>query len=128
MWGLFGNSDNAKKVVDTAADGIYNGLDKIIFTDEEKSDARQKGVDTFLSFVKLAYDDNSHRSVTRRWLAWSIVAFNLVLAGLATGLAIAGKMEAVNAILSIATSFQLGWAFVAVVVFYFGVQFFRTNK
>lgn len=132
MWGvfkgLFGGSANAEKIVNTAADGIYNGLDKLVYTDEEKTDAYQKGVDTFLAFVKVAYDDNSFRSVTRRWLAWAIVGFNLLLAGTASAFAIMGKIDIVNSILAIATSLQLGWAFVAVVVFYFGVQFFRVGK
>ena len=125
---LFGGSKNAEKVVETAADGIYNGLDKMVYTDEEKADARKKGVDAFLEFVKLAYDGNSLRSVTRRWMAWSIVALNELLAVIATVFAILGEDAIVQSIINVAVAFNLGWAFVAVIIFYFGVSFFRIQK
>lgn len=78
MWsfikGLFGGSSNNKDIAEKAADGIYNGLDKLIYTDEEKADALMEGRKLFLKFVDKAYDQNSIRSVTRRWLAFLVVA------------------------------------------------------
>ena len=77
MWGfikgLFGGSSNNADVASKAADGIYNGLDKLIYTDEEKADALAQGREVFLKFIDKAYDQNSIRSVTRRWLAFMIV-------------------------------------------------------
>lgn len=71
--GLFGSSKNTDKVVETAAKGIYNGLDMLVHTDEEKAIARAKGVDKFLEFVGMNNDQNSIRSVARRWLAFMVV-------------------------------------------------------
>jgi len=55
---LFGSTKAAETVVETAAKGIYNGIDKAWYTPEEASE-------TFSNLLKLAYDDNSNRiSVT----------------------------------------------------------------
>lgn len=71
--GLFGSSESTDKVVETAAKGIYNGLDALFFTDEEKAEFRQKQAETVIKFAEIAYDENSIRSVTRRWLAFMVV-------------------------------------------------------
>ncbi len=71
--GLFGSSKSAETVIDTAAKGIYNGIDAMVFTEEEKSQARQKGFDSWLKFYEIAYDQNSVRSITRRWVAFMIL-------------------------------------------------------
>jgi len=71
---LFGSGETAGKVIEKAADGIYNGIDKLVYTDEERADALAKGRELFMEFAKVAYDENSIRSVTRRWLAFMVVA------------------------------------------------------
>lgn len=71
--GLFGSSKNTDTVVETAAKGIYNGIDMLVYTDEEKALASAKGVDKFLEFVGMTSDQNSIRSVARRWLAFMVV-------------------------------------------------------
>lgn len=58
---LFGSATIAEK----AADGIYNGLDKAIFTDEEKSDANKKVLDWMLEYMKATNPQN----VSRRFIA-----------------------------------------------------------
>jgi len=75
--GLFGSSSNT--VVETAAKGIYNGLDALVFTDEEKAQSRQKQADTVIAFAKIAYDQNSIRSITRRWLAFLVVGPTMLM-------------------------------------------------
>ena len=70
---LFGGADNLGKVAVKGAEGIYNGLDKLFYTDEEKAEARIKAGQLYLDFIKAAYDENSTRSVTRRWLAFIVV-------------------------------------------------------
>lgn len=71
--GLFGSSKTVDKIATTAADGIYHGLDKLVYTDEKKADALAKGRETFLKFIDKAYDQNTTRSITRRWLAFLVV-------------------------------------------------------
>lgn len=124
---LFGGGEAAEHTVKKAADGIYNGLDKIVYTDEERAEATQKGVDAFLKFAELTRDENSIRSVTRRWLAWFITVNSITMAWVAIIFAINNKDKMVEKIVAIADAFHLGWAFAGVVVFYFGVQFVR-NK
>ena len=71
---LFGSSKNTDTIVETAAKGIYNGLDALVFTDEEKAQYRAEQSQAVLEFAKVAYDQNSIRSITRRWLAFMVVA------------------------------------------------------
>ena len=123
--GLFGSSDTADYAAKKVVDGIYNGLDKIWETDEEKSDAKQLGTETFLKIMTLGYAENGPRSVNRRWLAWGITAWVLFNAQVAIVFAVLGKDEIVNKIISIADAFMIGWAFAGVVSFFFLVQFPR---
>lgn len=82
----------SKKTIDTAvetgakvADGIMSGLDKIWFTDEEKSDARQKGSETLLKFWETIAKENTEQSKGRRILAVMTfkVYFSLLLMAVA---------------------------------------------
>jgi hypothetical protein len=57
--------DTANKVVD----GVTAGLDKMFFTDEEKSDASQHAMDSIYGFIKATMEESSIRSITRRVLA-----------------------------------------------------------
>ena len=74
---LFGGSEVAQKAIETAAEGLYNGLDMLIYTDEEREKALEKARETFLEFAKIAYEQNSVRAVTRRWLAFLVLFPNM---------------------------------------------------
>lgn len=76
---LFGSATTIDKVAITAADGIYNGIDKLVYTPEEKAEALAAGRETFLKFIDKAYDQNTIRSITRRWLAFLIVGPSMVI-------------------------------------------------
>ncbi|WP_297096383.1 hypothetical protein [uncultured Draconibacterium sp.] len=65
-------------------DTISSGVDKLFFTNEEKSDAAKQAWDQWIEWYKLNSDENSARSVTRRILAImfsSIFLFLLLCAG-----------------------------------------------
>lgn len=65
MWSwLFGNSSAAEKVVD----GVSNGLDMLMFTDEEKAIASQKVLDFKIEYAK----HTQNQSIARRVIAFSI--------------------------------------------------------
>jgi hypothetical protein len=51
--------------VEKAVDGVYNGLDKLFFTDEEKSEASQKILDWRLKWMEATAPQN----VSRRFIA-----------------------------------------------------------
>lgn len=132
MWkaikSLFGGGDSSSKVADFAMDsvkGIGNWIDEKDFTAEEKSKANLETAQNYLEFIKLTINENSLRSVTRRWLAWGITGFILFWASVCMVLAMLGKEEKVTAMIEVVNAFSLGWAFVAVCTLYFGVSYFR---
>lgn len=71
--GLFGSSEKTGGIIEKAADGIYNGIDKLVYTEEEKAEALADGRRLFMKFAESAYDQNSIRAVTRRWLSFMVV-------------------------------------------------------
>jgi len=125
---FFGGAEAATHVIKAAADGVYNGIDKAVYTDEEKSDDKILKLKAYLDFAKQTLDENSIRNVTRRWLAWGVVGWTLFNAQIAIVFAIKGQVEVVQRIIDVAVAFQIGIAFLAVMSLYFGVQFFRGKK
>jgi len=64
MWNFFA-SMFTPNTVEKVADGVYNGLDKMFFTDEEKSEASQKILDWKLKWMEATAPQN----VARRFIA-----------------------------------------------------------
>lgn len=109
---------SAEVAIETASKGIYNGLDKLKFTEEERADAYQKGFETVLQFHKAFAAENTVRSVTRRFLAWGIVGYQLAV----LSLGIAAKLwmdEPKTAQYIFEVAELLNWPFLAVVTTYF---------
>ena len=75
--------DKALDVGEKITSGIISGLDKLIFTEEEKSDVQQKASETLLDFWKTIALENTEQSQARRMLATMTfkVYFFLLLAG-----------------------------------------------
>ena len=71
MGWLFGGSNAADKTIDN----IASGVDKFFYTDEEKSEAGQKGFELFIEYQKATQPQN----VARRMIAMIIT---LLFAGL----------------------------------------------
>ena len=83
---LFSTPKTIDKAVDIGAkvtDGIISGLDKLVFTEEEKSDVKQKASETLLEFWKVIASENTEQSKARRSLAMMTfkVYFSLLLIG-----------------------------------------------
>ena len=132
MWtfikSIFGGSDAASKTLDIVGDsvrGIGGFIDEQKFTPEERSIALGKAVDAHLELVKATTNENSTRSVTRRWLAWGITAYILSWGSVAMVFAIFGKPDIVNSMIAVMNSLHVGMSFLALVGFYFGVQLLR---
>lgn len=70
-----------KKKIDTqkAFDTVSSGIDKLFYTKEEKADASAKAFEQWLEWYKQANDENSTRSITRRYLAVMFATVFLVL-------------------------------------------------
>ena len=128
FFGLFGGSENTGKALDTAdkvLSGVGGFIDGLSYTDQEKAVHVGKAVDAHLRLVEATANENSLRSVTRRWLAWSVGGFTVFWASIGMIFAINGKAEVVDNMIKVVNAFQLGWTFLAVMGFYFGVQLLR---
>ena len=62
---IFGDSDNANKIVD----GAISGLDKAFFTDEERSEASAKMADWYIRYLEASQPQN----LARRFIALIVV-------------------------------------------------------
>lgn len=62
---LFGSADTVKTVID----GVYNGIDKTFFTDEEKAEFGQKRNEWLLQYMTATQPQN----VARRVIAFIVV-------------------------------------------------------
>lgn len=60
-------------------DDVSSGIDKLFYTNEEKADQAQKAVDTYLEWYRLTLNENSARSITRRYLAIMFASVYLLL-------------------------------------------------
>ena len=72
---LTGNTKTANKVIDA---GI-SGLDKLVFTDEEKADYNHKLQQLHLQFVKVAASETTAQSISRRLICLPVIYVWLLL-------------------------------------------------
>jgi hypothetical protein len=110
--------ETAEKVLDA---GI-SGIDKIFYTEEEKAEANKKMGDLWLDTQKVLSNESSPRSVTRRIIAWAIILNTMLFADVCLVLAITDRKQTIDRIVDVANAFNLGWAFVVVIGFYFGTH------
>jgi len=122
---LFGSNKETGEILNKAADGIYNGLDKLVYTEEEKAEAFAKGRELFLSFAEKAYDQNSIRAITRRWLAFIVVG-PCIGFYLSSAITFFWNIEAATHLMNMATGLT-PWAG-GVLVFYFGPHLISAGK
>lgn len=66
---LTGNSKSVDKVIDA---GI-NGMDKLVFTDEEKADYNRALQKLSLKFVELTANESTAQSISRRMICLPVV-------------------------------------------------------
>jgi hypothetical protein len=66
---LTGGSSAAEKVVD----GVTSGIDKLVFTEEEKADYRIKGGELHLKMLEITNKESTASSVARRMICVPIV-------------------------------------------------------
>lgn len=113
MFGFISNiftPDTVNKTVD----GIYNGVDKMFYTEEEKAEATQKQIDTKLKLLPLF----EPFKIAQRIIA-IIFTVNFILwvwVGIVVYLLIPDKVD--GYILLIAT-FNIGWIMMAIIGWYF---------
>lgn len=128
MLGFLKGIFSAPKAVDAGLDLVksgVSGIDKLFFTEEEKSDARRNWFKLWLEGQKITASENTTRSVTRRILAVSIVG-EFLLFILMAGIAWPWMKGWAMFLLELAQS--LGNLVLLVAGFYFGVHLLRGWK
>lgn len=125
---VFGGSKNSSKtldIIDTSIKGIGNWIDEKDFTPEEKSKALAKAVDSHLELVKATNNENSTRSVTRRYIAVIIIGWVLLLSTLSICLYIAGRESDAKIVIDVISMVGGNVLVITIVGFYFGVSLIR---
>ena len=114
--------DTADKAADAGLsiiDGVKSGIDMLVLTPEEEIVYKQKGMELYLEHQKLNMDQNSERSKARREIAKAIVYYVLFMST-ATCIIWRFDSEWATFIKDLMVEWKIGFAFVAVIVFYFG--------
>ena len=121
--GFFGTSnktiETGARIAEKATDGIIAGLDKLVYTDEEKAEVSQKAVETTLEFWKTFATENSEQSKARRNLAMLFARLFALAFGIGTGLVLIGRKDMLDMYVDFLSSLSLGWAMSAVITTYF---------
>lgn len=110
-------TEKALDTVSTAVHGVIDGVDKLIFTDEERSEASQRITDTWLKAVEATANESSARSITRRVLAVMSLGVFLILL---TSSALIYPMDAAWSEYLLRCAGQLSSLVLSISIFYFG--------
>lgn len=124
----------APKIVGAVADTVKSGMtmwDKSKFTEQERSEMSLETGKLWLKIQETIANENSIRSITRRWLACGILFNFLLIVNIGVGLIVAGMTEKVTALKDFVAEINLGYMALAITVFYFGyygIQSIRETK
>jgi len=101
-------------VASKAVDGIYNGIDKAFYTDEEKAEAVQKQLDTKLNLLPLF----EPFKLAQRYIAL-LFASNFLLAFWVGTLILLYLPDSFTEYVQLVEAFGLFWVMGAIVTWYF---------
>jgi len=122
MWNPFSwisAADKATGAAKSIIEGGISGIDKLFLTDEEKRDYAVKAQEMYLKHQELILNENTARSITRRYIAVMITVVSLLLTILTIGVA-SYDVELARMIISIVQAYSVDNAFLGVLFFYFG--------
>lgn len=120
LWGkIFGSESALNKTID----GVYNGLDAVVFTDEERAEMRLKIVDHVGDYMQ----KTSGQNLARRLIALLLIAQYLLFLNVAVGLGLFGYHEQAKFIWEVITE-SLAMPVNLIVGFYFFTQTVRGLK
>ena len=108
------------KALDTAANvvnGAVSGIDALFFTEEEKSKASLEVVELWLKMQDVTANENSARSITRRYLAFGFLSLFILLILFGTGI---WKWYPEWAAFVFSVVKSISNIILAIVIFYFG--------
>jgi len=119
---LFLGGKTAETVATTLKDSAsasFTILDEAFDTDQEKREAKAKAVDAYIEIYKTTMQESTGTAEARRWFLQTITNFIMAMAVCALFAMIFNRPDIKDAIILVVKDFQLGWAFVAAVGFYF---------
>lgn len=114
-------------VVTKTVDGIYNGIDKAIYTDEEKADNQKEQVKSKMALIPLF----EPFKLAQRIIAISFTINFIFAFWVGVALLFMKQQELLDSYLKLIAVFQLGWIMLTIVAWYFTggvVNSFKTNK
>ena len=114
----------SSRTVDKAVDGIYNGVDMAIYSDEEKAIAQQKATDTKLKMLPL-YEPFK---LAQRYMAFAFTINFLLSFWVAVLIWVFMEEKKLSEYLTIVATFQLGWIMLTIVGFYYSGGFVESFK
>lgn len=107
---------------DKVADALINTGDALFFTSQEKSEFDARRQQQWLDLQRILADESSPRSVNRRVVAWSVIFMSMALTFACPTFKYFGLDDLAQYTTETAVAFNWPWAFVAVIVFYFGTH------
>jgi len=119
---LFLGGKTAETVATTLKDSAaatFTILDESFETSQEKTEAKAKAVEAYIEIYKTTMQESTGTAEARRWFLQTITNFIMAMAVCALLSMIAGRPDIKDSIIEVVKDFQLGWAFVAAVGFYF---------
>lgn len=119
---LFGWLMAGPAAAEKVLDGAISGIDKIVYTEEEKADLRAKLGDQWIELQKTLGEETTVRGVTRRILAVMCVGVYIFLSLFCVAVWKFDKLYA-DFIWEVANAGQYGYITLTIVAFYFGPYF-----
>ena len=114
-------------VVNKTVDGIYNGVDKSVYTDEEKADNLQKQAETKINLLPLF----EPFKVAQRVIAISFTINFIIWVWIGVMMLILGYKEMLDDYVALLLAFNIGWIMMAIITWYFTggvINSFKNDK
>lgn len=114
------------KTVEKATQAVIDAGDKLVFTEEERSDVTERQRELYFKFLELARNETSVKAVTRRILAFLTLMHWFLFMDIAVVLYLTGRTEQAKAVFAITT--DMYWIVFAIAAFYFGAHLLGIQK
>ncbi len=118
--------ETTTKIAEKTTDSIISGLDKVFYTDEERAQTLTKRIEladkianTHIELMKATASETTTRSITRRIVAVCVMALTFVCMVSICVVWLFDREWAVF-MLEVTKYFQVGIAFISVIIFFFG--------
>jgi len=113
---IFGNSNTVDKVIDNAA----RIADNLKFTEQERAKLNQEMSDSLAKHAEATLNENTDRSIARRYISVAMIALYVVVVVLVIVLNVIGKLVLAQQVVSACKELYLDVAFVMILAFFFG--------